>query len=92
MKRAVYVSVCVFLGLLAATIVHGVVEQWYIGLLIDDFATYSFGLSWGTWYTVHHVASALLWLLGAVLGYFLGVHWWRVVYVERKRGLVLGAE
>ncbi len=68
MKRIIYISCFIFLGVLFSTLVHGVIEIWYIGLLLRDFNTYGFGLSWRGWELVHHAGTALLLIAGIVLG------------------------
>jgi len=75
------------LGVLLTTILHALVESWYIGLLISDFGTYSLGLSWELWFTIHSIATAVLFVLGVWLGYWLGVRWWQMVYVEKRHWL-----
>ena len=71
------------LGVLVTTIVHVGLEQVIIRLLLADFATYSLGLSWDTWYALHSVMAVLLLVAGLVGGYLVGVRWWQVVYGEK---------
>lgn len=89
-KRTLYIVLCVVLGILGQFVVHGVVETWYISLLTQDFERFSLGLSWGAWFSIHHVVSLMLLVFGACFGYWLGVYWWHLVYIERKgRGCIL---
>jgi hypothetical protein len=87
MKRNIYIFCAVIFGILLSTILHALVESWYIGLLISDFGTYSFGFSWAAWFTIHSVATGVLFFLGVLFGYWLGVRWWQMVYVERRHWL-----
>jgi hypothetical protein len=84
MKRVFYIFCFTVLGLLLQLIVHSIVESGVIALLIEDFDRYGLGLSWDQWYAIHHVAGALLFLAGGILGFRGGVHWWRVIYVEKR--------
>lgn len=84
MMRAVYISGFIALGVLLQAILHAVVEKWYIDLLLEDFATYSLGLSWSTWFAIHHAAALALFAAGLLFGYWQGKKWWRIMYVERR--------
>ncbi len=87
MKRNIYIFFAMILGVLLSTIVHAVVEAWYIGLLLGDFGTYGLGLSWESWFIIHHVATAVLLVFGVLLGYWFGVRWWQIVYIEHRHWL-----
>jgi hypothetical protein len=80
MKRSLYLFLCVLLGVLISTIVHGVIEKTYITLLLTDYDTWSFGLTWDLWSTIHNVITVLLLIVGAVGGLFVGKRWWNIVY------------
>lgn len=82
MKRIIYIVLFTFLGALVSTILHGLVELWYIGLLNADFATYGLGWSWETWFMIHAVGSWVLLTAGIAFGFQQGVYWWRVLYGE----------
>ena len=84
-KRYLYIGLCIFLGVLLTTIIHGIGEQAYIALLLADWDRYSFGLTFEQLMYVHHVLSFGLLLLGIVGGYFLGVRWWRIVYGDTTK-------
>lgn len=87
MKRDFYLFCSVLLGFLISFLVHAGIEIWYIGRLVDDFATYSFGFSWSTWFVIHDVASVILALAGVLGGYGVGERWWQIVYVEKRHWL-----
>ena len=83
MKKRIYIALFVFLGILLQFLIHGLVESWYIELLISNFPKYSFGLSWSQWYIIHHILSVILFVAGVWFGYSQGKHWWPRVY-EKK--------
>ncbi len=83
MKKVIYIILFTFLGTLLQFLIHGLVETWYIGLLIGDFPQYSFGLSWPQWFIIHHIATVILFLAGALFGFWQGKLWWRRIY-EKK--------
>jgi len=83
MKKSIYIIAFTFLGVLLQLLIHGLVEIWYIGLLISDFPKYSFGLSWSQWFIIHHIGTVVLFVAGALLGYWQGKFWWRKIY-EKK--------
>jgi len=85
----VYVVAFTVFGILVSFILHAMLEVWYIDLLREDYPTFSFGWSWGTWYTIHHVGTVLLLLLGVLSGYVQGRYWWRVLYLEGRYPKVL---
>jgi len=80
MKRNIYILLFTFLGVLLQFLVHALVEIWYIGLLASNFSRYSFGLSWHQWYIIHHIATAILFAMGAVFGFWQGKFWWKRIY------------
>lgn len=84
MKKNVYIFLFVVLGIIFSFLVHAVVEMWYIELLTSDFNRYGLGLSWDQWFIVHHTLSVVLLVLGIVIGYFQGKHWWQVIYSKKS--------
>ena len=83
MKRIIYISLFTLLGILVQFWVHGAVEIWYIGKLLQDFDKFSLGLTWDNWFMIHNVSSVILFILGAALGFQQGRHWWQKIYVEQ---------
>ena len=84
MKRNIYIFCAIVLGILLSSIIHALVETWYINLLVSDFDTYSFGFSWAQWFLAHNVLTTVLSILGALGGYWLGVRGWQIVYIEKR--------
>lgn len=84
MKKEIYIISFTFLGFLLQLLIHGLVETWYIGLLVSDFPRYSLGLSWSQWFLIHHAATVVLFAMGILFGFRQGKYWWRRIYEERK--------
>jgi len=80
MKRTIYIACFILLGALLSTLVHGVIEIRYIGLLLRDFGAYGLGLSWRGWELVHHAGATLLLIGGVSLGFRQGNFWWPRLY------------
>jgi len=83
LKKRIYIILFTALGIIASFLVHAAFEIWYIDLLLSNFQKYSFGLGWPFWYSFHHIASAVLFALGALIGYAQGKYWWNVLYEKR---------
>lgn len=83
-KKGFYIFAFTILGVLLQFVVHGVLETWYIGLLLANFRTYSLGMSWSAWVTIHNVLTVALFAAGVAFGFQQGRYWWRRVYIERK--------
>ncbi len=84
-KKIIYISLFTFLGILVSFIIHAAIEIPVINLLVSDFDKYGLGFTWKEWYLIHHIVSAILLLLGVALGYLQGKHWWKIIYVEKRR-------
>lgn len=84
MKRVMYITAFTVLGVLFQFLIHGLVETWYINLLVADYTTYGLGLSWNDWYLIHDIAAVILALAGLVCGFLSGRYWWRQIYVLRR--------
>jgi len=84
MKKIVYIISFTVLGILFQFLIHGLVEMWYISLLIGNFKKYSFGLSWPQWFLIHHIVSLILFVAGASFGFWQGKFWWQRVYPVRS--------
>jgi len=80
MKKIIYVFLFTFLGILVQFLIHALVEVWYIGLLLEDFPSYGLGFSWENWLMIHNVGAIILFLGGAILGFWQGKYWWKRIY------------
>jgi len=83
MKKRIYITAFTFFGFLLQFVIHGLVERWYIGLLVRDFGTYSFGLSWEQWFFIHHLGAVILLIGGIIFGYWQGTYWWEKLYENK---------
>lgn len=77
MKRSVYISCFVVLGLLLQFVVHGLLEISVIAFLLSKTML---GLPWTTWVYIHHIGAVILLVGGVVFGYQAGIHGWGIVY------------
>lgn len=84
MKKTVYIVSFITLGILIQFLLHALIEVWYIGLLVRDFATFGFGLSWDAWFMIHALLTALFFGAGAVCGFLAGKKWWHIIYIEQR--------
>ena len=82
LKRIIYIFTFALLGILLQFIVHGLLEIWYIGLLLTDFPRYGFGLSWDAWVFIHNVGTGILFVAGLGVGFWQGKYWWRRIYEQ----------
>ena len=79
MKRVSYITLFTLLGVLLSFLLHAVLEIPIIFLLVSDFEKWGMGLSWETWEIIHNVGTIVLLVLGAVLGFKQGKHWWTII-------------
>lgn len=86
-KQYTYILLFGILGFLAQIIVHAAGEMGYLFLLVRDFETWSFGLSWDALLVAHAVWTYGLILLGVGIGLWQGAYWWRRIYVANIRNL-----
>ena len=83
-KEFTYLLAATFLGVLLSFLVHALIEMPVIWLLTSNFETFSLGLTWSQWYTVHTVFGIVLFLVGIIGGFQLGRYWWRILYIEQR--------
>ncbi len=79
-KKALYIVLFTFLGILVSLMFHGLIEIVSIFFLAKDFSRYGLGLTWDMWFTIHRLTALILFLLGFFGGYWQGRHWWGVLY------------
>lgn len=91
MKRKIYILLTMFLGLMLSQFVHTGLEMLALTWLVDTG-----DITWEAWRMLHATATVIIAVAGLVGGWFLGRHWWHVVYVEgrhfkwRKRPAKMG--
>lgn len=81
MKKVIYISAFTFLGLLLQFLLHGIVEIFYLRLLLEDFPRYGLGFSWTQWFLIHHIFTVVFLLGGLAFGFWQGRYWWQQIYV-----------
>jgi hypothetical protein len=84
MKKKLYVFCFALLGALVGFFLHGIIENAYISLLLQDFGKYGLGLTWYDWETIHTWGVALLVSVFGIWGFYGGQRWWRILYVQKK--------
>lgn len=79
-KKVIYIILFTFLGIILQLLLHALVENLYIKLLTTNFSRYSLGLSWAQWFTIHYIGTIILFVIGALLGFWQGIFWWKKIY------------
>ncbi len=96
MKKQIYLVSFMLLGVLVGFLLHALIEVWYIRLLVRNFDKFSLGFTWSAWQQFHDYGVIFLTLGFGGLGLFCGIHFWRILYVDRtmqkKWGLKLKKE
>jgi H+/Cl- antiporter ClcA len=79
LKKAVYLSASVVLGLLLSFFAHALIEINYLHRVSSQgqVAPFYGGCA------LSPELQAALWVLGALGGFFLGRFWWRKIYIEK---------
>lgn len=79
LKKTVYLISSTILGLLLSLLAHAGIEMTYLGYMMERGRAVTFygGCA------LPPALQIVIWLAGAVGGFFLGRVWWRLVYVER---------
>lgn len=79
MKKVWYITLFTLLGILLGFLLHALIEIPVIFLLVSDFERWGMGFSWGIWEMIHTIGALALLILGAVIGFRQGQHWWNIV-------------
>ena len=82
-KRLLYLSLTVLLGLLLSFIAHAAIEVAFLRYAATNYIE----ITWVNGCTLPVWLKIALPILGIIGGYFLGVHWWRIIYIEKRRTL-----
>jgi len=83
MKKVSYIFAFGFLGLLVATLVHGMVEIFAIDFIFENPERFSDTFWWNEWSTLHAIGGGALWVVGLLGGLYAGVKFWEIVYVKK---------
>ncbi len=84
-KKVVYVILTIILGKLLGFLVFEAISINFVSMLEKDGLPVQYDQIFGLVYSP--LPAYLFWTLivtGAVGGFFLGLSWWRMVYVEHK--------
>ncbi len=84
MKKYFYIILFAFLGVLLQFLLHILLENWYIGLLLNNFDKYSLGVSWDGWFLIHFILTIILFIFGLFFGLWQGIYWWKRIYENKK--------
>lgn len=78
-KKVVYLIASTVLGLLLSLWAHAFIEMSYLSWAGSQGRLVAFygGCA------LHPALQIVIWLLGAIGGFYLGRFWWRKVYIER---------
>ncbi len=83
MKKNIYILLTIILGLLLSLLAHVFIEYFYLRQAIASNTP----IQW----VGSRLGCALplglqiaLPILGIIVGFFLGVRWWRIVYIEKR--------
>ena len=82
MKRKIYIILAIILGILLAVIAEALIEKAYINSMLSQGVV---PVSAGCNNFLPPFLQVLFLVAGAALGYVLGVRWWQIVYVEKRR-------
>ncbi|MFA5962028.1 MAG: hypothetical protein WC848_05080 [Parcubacteria group bacterium] len=83
-KKNIYISFAMLLGMLLVETFQWLIEIWLVdqwlfsGLLPKEY------IHLGIHSYLPPYLQIILWACGLFGGYFLGQYWWRIVYVERQ--------
>lgn len=84
MKKYLYISLFVILGLELQFLIYTVIEANYLYLLTKDFESYCLGYSWQELHGIRYVFSSAFVVLGTLFGLQQGIFWWKYIYVDKK--------
>lgn len=80
LKRLIYIISFIILGLLLSLNLHALAEISYLSWISDQGQVVRFygGCA------LHPLIQIFIWLLGVTGGYFIGIFFWKKVYIERN--------
>ena len=86
MKKAFYIFAFMVLAFMTSMLVHAGLEIPALFIISSDYAAYGDSFVWRYWWLFHGVGGKALSIGGVILGYSLGQKFWRILYVEKRRG------
>jgi hypothetical protein len=84
-KKVIYVILAVFLGKLMGFLTFEILSLKFVRILMRRGLPVEFHQIF--WFVWSPLPSFLYWTLiwaGAIGGFFLGLVWWRIIYVEKR--------
>ncbi len=85
-KRNLYIGLFTAFGILLGLFLTGMLQVIYIKLLLQDFITYSFGLTWEELDQFGQLVSGVMVLACGLWGLASGKYWWKQIYVLKRFG------
>lgn len=82
--KYIYITAFTILGILVQSLVYAEIEIWYITLLINDFTGHSLSFILAEWLVTHSIVGIVLFIVGAICGYWQGRYWWKKIYGDRS--------
>lgn len=76
LKQLLYIAAFGFLGLLTATLIHGIVEIIALEVIFTNPERFAETVWWQEWHLIHAIFAGSLWLSGLFGGLYLGQKWW----------------
>lgn len=83
MKKIIYITLFIILGIFINFIVHAIIEIIGISLLLYDFSKYGMGLTWQDWIRIHNIFAVFFLFVGVSLGGWQGFIWWKRIYGKK---------
>ncbi len=85
LKKIIYVILTIFLGKMLAFIVFEIISLNFVSALVSADLPVEYNHIFGLVYSP--LSPYLFWIfiaLGAVSGFFVGLAWWRIIYIEHR--------
>ncbi len=89
MKKTFYIFISTVLGILLSFLAHALIEVLFLNWADKENLTVEWHEYMGKFCALPPALSISLFIAGALLGIWIGFIWWKIVYIEKKRGLFL---
>lgn len=85
MKKFIYITLSIILGILLSFILHALIEIIYLKIAMAGGLTVQWTSLFGKASCSLPLIVQILLLSGGIFtGYFLGNYWWQLIYIKRK--------
>ncbi len=83
-KKAVYLFLTMILFVMLMSIIHTFLNFWYFYAFATELSQPTLTTFWlfSTYLPVY--VPVLLLIAGLISGFFVGMRWWQIVYVEKR--------